>query len=177
MLAPAALTALVSLVPQGALAQRASSGPPFLIPFKDVIGTISIEGVDGGAPIHLLAIDFKVTTQGSIGSQTGGAGAGRATFNNFTVTKAIDASSPVLFQASVQGKHFANAILTLSNSSMTMHLSEVFVSSVEVKNDGIGAPTVELVGFEFAEIRISSPRESSGTPTPVNWNIVSNVAN
>jgi type VI secretion system secreted protein Hcp len=56
---------------------------------------------------------FSVANNVKIGSQSQGAGAGKATFDKFKFSKSIDRGSPVLFAACSTGKHIDAAVLVL----------------------------------------------------------------
>ena len=51
----------------------------------------------------------------NIGSQSTGAGAGKVTFNPFTITRKMDAASPLLFQNSASGTPFKTAEVFFMN--------------------------------------------------------------
>src|SRR4051794_30916466 len=72
---------------------------------------LKINGVSGDQvvgkvndAIQVSSFDLGAENDTTIGSATSGAGAGKATFNELTVTKSVDATSPVLFQKLGQGQ-------------------------------------------------------------------------
>ena len=71
----------------------------------------------------------------SIGSATGGAGAGKVTFNPFTITRKVDKASPKLFEAATKGKHFSNVTIEMRKAGggqqeyLVIKLQDVLISS------------------------------------------------
>jgi type VI protein secretion system component Hcp len=114
---------------------QAPAGPPQ--PVADPIGRITFE--DGGTtlgPVPVYRSSFGVTASSSTGSQGSGAGAGKATFGDFTVRKSLDAASGPLLQATLAGTHFSSAKLELFDAAgrttvrQTYDLSDVTVTSL-----------------------------------------------
>jgi type VI protein secretion system component Hcp len=63
----------------------------------------------GSVTVHTPTPNVKVQTpQPHIGSQSTGAGAGKVTFNPFSITRKVDKSSPNLYQQTSTGKHISN---------------------------------------------------------------------
>src|SRR5437588_9037878 len=54
---------------------------------------------------------FGVENPTTIGSATGGAGAGKVKFNEFTIKKTTDKATPLFFRVSATGDHFPTATL------------------------------------------------------------------
>jgi type VI secretion system secreted protein Hcp len=81
-----------------------ASGQPVLGESQDSThpNEIEISGYNVGA-IH----------PGTAGSATGGAGAGKATFNDFSFSTPTSRVTPLLFQACAQGTRFNQAIVSL----------------------------------------------------------------
>ncbi|MFK7943563.1 MAG: type VI secretion system tube protein Hcp [Paracoccaceae bacterium] len=93
---------------------------------------------------HPFAIDdfsFGAENTINIGSDSGGGGAGKAVFNEFSFKKKVDTASCGLFHNLGSGKHFKEAILELRRSGGTtsssgatflkFHFMLVMVGSVE----------------------------------------------
>src|SRR5437868_4000961 len=64
-------------------------------------------------PFEISAWSFGANNPLSMGSATGGAGAGKVNFDPFTVTKVIDSASAPLFQTCCSGGHYQEVILWL----------------------------------------------------------------
>jgi type VI protein secretion system component Hcp len=60
---------------------------------------------------------FDIEQTLNIGSQSSGAGAGRVTFNPFSITRKIDRSSPVFFERACSGTPFQQVTLGLRKAS------------------------------------------------------------
>lgn len=60
---------------------------------------------------------FNLEQTLNIGSQASGAGAGKVTFNPFTITRKTDKSTPVLFQMACSGTPFQSVCLVLRKSA------------------------------------------------------------
>src|SRR3954454_3582922 len=71
--------------------------------------------VDGLFEIEDFSFDIEQTL--NIGSQSTGAGAGKVTFNPFSITRKIDVSSPTLFSMACSGTPFEEVALGLRKSS------------------------------------------------------------
>src|SRR6476469_8434919 len=56
--------------------------------------------------IEIKSFRYGVENPTTIGSQTGGAGVGKAKFNELEIEKNVDSTSPQIFQALAQGQHF-----------------------------------------------------------------------
>src|SRR6478735_487243 len=56
--------------------------------------------------IEIKSFRYGVENPTTIGSQTGGAGVGKAKFNELEIEKNLDSTSPQIFQALAQGQHF-----------------------------------------------------------------------
>jgi type VI protein secretion system component Hcp len=56
-----------------------------------------VTNVPPGPDAEIAASDWSAVSGGTIGSQSSGAGAGKITFNPFSITRKIDQSSPVFF--------------------------------------------------------------------------------
>lgn len=63
-------------------------------------------------------ISFEIGAENTIniGSTTGGGGAGKAVFKEFTITKKTDSASPGLFTCLVTGAHFDDLVVELRRS-------------------------------------------------------------
>jgi type VI secretion system secreted protein Hcp len=55
---------------------------------------------------QIKSFNTAVENLTTIGSATGGAGAGKAKFDELTIEKNVDSTSPQIFQALAQGQHF-----------------------------------------------------------------------
>lgn len=79
-----------------------------------VLDGVTGETTDGNmkGAIALQSFSYGVSNTTTIGSATGGAGGGKASFDHFTITKSVDSASTVIFQNCASGKHYKKATLT-----------------------------------------------------------------
>src|SRR2546422_11006287 len=78
---------------------------------------LTVDGITGpnGSPclFEIKDFSFGVENPTTIGSATGGAGAGKVKFNEFTIKKTTDKASPLFFKSCVSGTHFKEVKLTV----------------------------------------------------------------
>jgi len=70
---------------------------------------------------------FDIEQVLNIGSQSTGAGAGKITFNPFSITRKIDRSSPILFDMACSGTAFKQVSLALRKSAGGMQSGVIFL--------------------------------------------------
>jgi type VI secretion system secreted protein Hcp len=123
----------------------------------------------------------------NIGSQSSGSGAGKITFNPFSITRKIDCASPKFFEKACSGTPFAQVGLGLrksagGNVSGVMYLAFTFklvaVKTVAWSHDDESPK--ETVTFEYGAMNIQycqqSPDGSMKTPLDYGgWNRVKNI--
>lgn len=71
--------------------------------------------------IELLSWSFGVAQAASVGSATGGGGAGKANFGTFDFAAAVSKASPKLLLACAGGDHFTKATLTCRKAGKDQH--------------------------------------------------------
>ena len=154
---------------------------------------LKIKGVDGESTdekhkgeIELLSFSFGATNHVSIGSASGGAGAGRVAMSEFNFQKKIDKASAVLLQSCCTGAHFDTVTLTCRKAGkeqqqfLTIEFSTVFVSSVQYSgsagSDVLPSDSVSLafgkIKFEYKE---QKPDGSLGGAIIGGWDLIKNV--
>jgi type VI secretion system secreted protein Hcp len=72
-----------------------------------------------GQVFEIKDYSFDIEQTYNLGSQSGGAGAGKVTFNPFSITRAIDRASPVFFEHACGGTAFQMVHLGLRKSGGT----------------------------------------------------------
>lgn len=141
----------------------------------------SLDAVHKGE-IQILGYNFNVTNHGSLGSATGGAGAGKATFGDFQFSTNESKASLSLFQACASGNHFQKAIVALRKAGgernfefMQITMSPVFVSSFNSggsSGDDVPHDDVHLsygaIHFQYTP---QKPDGSADTPTTAGWDL------
>jgi type VI secretion system secreted protein Hcp len=136
--------------------------------------------------IDILSFSFNVKNPTSIGSGTGGAGAGKVQFNEFTVKAHTSSASPVMFGSCCDGSHFKTATLTCRKAGgqqqeyLTYTFKTVFVTSVTPHSvDGDPVP-VETVTFVYGSLHVSyKPQQATGAAGPAierGWSQIQNKA-
>lgn len=137
---------------------------------------LEIEGIEGEATheahqgeIEVLSWSWGATNSTSaLGS---GGGAGKANFQDITITKIVDKATPKLMLYCAQGKHIPSATLTVRRERgefMKIEMSNVLISSFKVSGDrAAGVPTNE-VRLRFSRVVITQfVQNSDGTTTPI----------
>ena len=138
--------------------------------------------------IEIYSFSFGATNPTTIGSGTGGAGAGKVSFHGFSFMKKTDAASPLLMQACCNGTHIATAALTLRKAGgdnpleyLKWKFEEVFVDSVQWSGSSGGddAPT-ESVSFVYGKMTIdyqpqNAKGQAEGGAIHGGWDVTKNV--
>lgn len=112
-----------------------------------------------------------------IGNASGGAGTGKAHFDEFTVQKGIDRATPALFKAVTAGTQYPTVHLRMRKAGaggaapnfdfLTYTFGAVFVTKVTWSDAG-DVPT-ESVSFNFKTLKVEyTPQKPDGSPdTPI----------
>jgi type VI secretion system secreted protein Hcp len=115
------------------------------------------ESLDKAHPqtIAVNSVEFGVENPTTIGTASGGAGAGKATFESFKVSKLVDSASPALFQSLTTGSHFPVMKLFVRRAGATTpsdyaiyEFRMVFITKIDVSGaagEDALQETVEMV--------------------------------
>jgi type VI secretion system secreted protein Hcp len=136
---------------------------------------LKIEGLDGESQddkhkneIHILSFHMGAANSGS-GQINKGSGTGKVMVHDMQLTKYTDSSSPGLFIACCNGKHFDKATLTTRKAGENPHeyliytMEEVFVSSFNAASGG-GDHAKENFSLNFSKIEMAYvPQNKDGT--------------
>jgi len=136
--------------------------------------------------IEVDSFSWGVSNTTSIGSATGGAGSGKAAFQEFKITKPTDISSAQLFLKCASGQHFQKADLYVrkaggdasgaSSVFMKLELLDVIVSSIEFEGAAGGDDRpAEDVTFNFGKISYEYDAPD-GEIGQFAWDLVNNTA-
>jgi type VI secretion system secreted protein Hcp len=157
---------------------------------KEPLMTAPTAAFAAGKVFEVDDYSFDIEQTLSIGSQSSGAGAGKVTFNPFSITRKIDKASPIFFEMACSGTAFAQVTLALRKSAGNGTSGQIFLrfdfKLVAVKtiswahNDE--APN-ETVTFEYGGLQVRyNQQDPSGAMTggkaaiyAGGWNRVKNV--
>ena len=141
---------------------------------------------DAGGLFEIEDFSFDIEQTLNIGSQSTGAGAGKVTFNPFSITRKIDRFSPLLFQASCSGTPYQKVGLGLrksagGNTAGIIYLVFLFklaaVKTISWSYDDESPK--ETTTFEYGGLQVHyCPQKSDGglaDVIPSGWNRVRNV--
>ncbi len=152
---------------------------------------LNLDGVKGESKdaTHKDTIDVLAWSFGASNSGTahlgGGAGAGKANFQDISCTKYIDKSSPDLMLACANGKHFTKAVLTCRKAGekpleyLIITMEDVMITSVSTGGSGGEDRLTENLSINFAKFKLDYKEQTKtgavgATPT-MGWNIAENV--
>src|SRR5437588_9526927 len=126
----------------------------------------------------------------TIGSATGGAGAGKIKFNEFTIKKSSDQASPWFFFNSCVGSHYKNVYIEMRKAGgdiasagkafLQFRFGVVFTTKIDWSGPGDEGPE-ESITFVYGKLVVQYwPQKQSGEldspPKIQGWNQVTNKA-
>jgi type VI protein secretion system component Hcp len=129
---------------------------------------LKLDGIKGegtGGEITLESFSWGVSN--SISSATGGAGSGKAVFQDFSFRSHAASESPDLFHACASGKHIASGELNISDkhgSLLKITFSDVLISTYKIdemalkldeNRPSLGAP-MQNVSFNFTNFTLQA---------------------
>lgn len=152
---------------------------------------LELEGVKGESvdkvhkdKIDILAWSWGLANTGTLHHGSGG-GAGKASFQDISITKYIDAASPNLMLYCANGKHFAKGKLIVRKAGenpleyLTIELNKVMVSAYSTGGSGGEERLTENVVLNFAQVKVEyltqTEKGGKGTPQAFGWNIAENT--
>jgi type VI secretion system secreted protein Hcp len=154
------------------------------------LDTVAGESADQAhsGEIPLSGYNLGVSHPINQGSVSGGAGAGKASFADFSFTTPQSKASPILVQACAAGTRFNQAVVSLRKAGaqgrggfefFKMTMSSVFVSSLSSGGSSGDDVPHDQVTLSFAKIQFQyTPQLASGAPDrPVTagWDITKNA--
>lgn len=157
----------------------------FLV-IPDVKGETNDHAYKGKNGIDILAWSWGMSQSGSFHHGSGG-GAGKANFQDISITKFVDSSSPNLMLYCSQGEHYSKASLIVRKAGgkkpleyIKIDMKKVMVTSVSTGGSGGEDRLTENVTLNFAEVHLEySKQKEDGTGEPAikyDWNISGNEA-
>jgi type VI secretion system secreted protein Hcp len=136
--------------------------------------------------IDLMAFSWGASNSSNVGTGTG-VSVGKVTVSDFSVTKATDSSSPVLYQKCCDGSVIATGVVTLQRQvqgSATPYLvytfTNVFVTGIQWSGaGGDGEAPMESITFCFEVGMVDyTPQKDDGTPGNAihgGWDVGQNI--
>jgi type VI secretion system secreted protein Hcp len=154
--------------------------------FLKIEGEIKGEAQDKAhkGDIDVLAWSWGMSNSGSFHTG-GGGGAGKANFQDISITKWVDKSSPVLMLYCANGDHFEKAKLIVRKAGktpleyITIDMKKVMITSVSTGGSGGEDRLTENVSLNFAEVEVNyvpqKPDGSGDAAIPFTWDIAANA--
>jgi type VI secretion system secreted protein Hcp len=150
------------------------------------ISDIKGESRDGS---HKEEIDVLAWSWGMSQSGTahlgGGAGSGKVNVQDLSVTKYIDSASADLMLACCNGKHFAEALLTVRKAGenpveyVKVKMEEVIIGAISTGGSGGEDRLTENVTLNFAKVSVDYTAQdekgkAKSPPMSMTWDIAAN---
>ncbi len=154
--------------------------------FLDITGEIGGESQDEKhkGEIDVLAWSWGMSQSGSF-HLGGGGGSGKANFQDISVTKWIDKSSPILMLYCANGDHFTKAKLTVRKAGkkpleyLVIKMTDVLVTSVSTGGSGGEDRLTENISLNFREVAVEYKEQlkdgSGAAAKTFTWNIAENT--
>jgi type VI secretion system secreted protein Hcp len=133
---------------------------------------------------------FGVENPTTIGSATGGAGAGKIKFNEFSIKKTTDSASPAFFKNCCAGAHYKTVIIDMRKAGgdpsgagkafLRFRFETVFTTKIDWSGPGDEGPE-ESITFVYGKLGVMYwPQKPEGGMETVakiaGWNQVTNRA-
>jgi type VI secretion system secreted protein Hcp len=119
--------------------------------------------------LEIKSFEFGAENPTTIGSVSGGAGAGKVKFQPFKITKEVDKSSPAIFTACAAGAHFPTVFLGIRKAGgaqadyLKYAFRLVYVTSISWSGGGGEEAPEETVEFVYGALGIKYlPQSSTG---------------
>ncbi|MGE3507568.1 MAG: type VI secretion system tube protein Hcp [Vicinamibacterales bacterium] len=134
---------------------------------------------------RLTEFSFGIENQTTIGSATGGAGAGRAQFREFTIRRTTDPSSNAIYRNCAAGAHYGLVTIVVrqvgspgGKPHIVYNFGMVFTVRIEYAGPGDEGPE-EVVTFAYGALSIATAKQlPDGRLEPLkntDWNQVTNT--
>ncbi len=146
------------------------------------------QGSDGW--FEIKDFSFGVENPTTIGSATGGAGAGKIKFNEFTIKKTTDQASPAFFKNCATGSHYKNVTLAMRKAGgdptkgggayLVYQFNVVFTTKIDWSGPGDEGPE-ESITFVYGSFLINYRKQNpDGTlahpGTTTFWDVITNTS-
>lgn len=141
---------------------------------------LKISGIQGESQdrAHKDQIEVQSWSWGLARSTaTVGGVAGKPVFEDISITKNVDRSTPKLVGACATGKHFLEVGLAARRAGgdfdfLVIKLSDVTISRLETSGEDAGSFPIDAFSFQFGRIEYSyTPQKADGSAgTAITWN-------
>ena len=126
--------------------------------------------------VDVLAWSWGMSNSGST-HVGGGAGAGKANFQDLSYTSYLDASSTPLMKALATGDHLGSALLNVRGAAgsaefLKITMSEVLVTSLSTGGSGGEDRLTQNVSLNFAKVKVEYQQTSSASGKPIGTPLV-----
>ena len=154
---------------------------------------MKVEGVNGESAdanhkgyIDIQSVSWGASQAASIAG--GGAGAGKVSFSDLTVTATMDAATPTLLKFVSSGKHLPKVKLEFVKASggdggmvfATIELGDVLVTGTQFAGSGGGESMLVNYSFQAAKVEhhywVQGKDGSKGAETQMGWDVKQNIA-
>jgi type VI secretion system secreted protein Hcp len=133
--------------------------------------------------IDVLAWSWGLS-QSASGHVGGGSGAGKVNVQDLSFTKYIDKASPNLMLFCCQGKHLADAKLTVRKAGenpleyLTITMTDCLISSISTGGSGGEDRLTENVTLNFSQVKVAYAEQDKkggkANPQETGWDISAN---
>ncbi|PZN33960.1 MAG: type VI secretion system tube protein Hcp [Proteobacteria bacterium] len=134
--------------------------------------------------IDILAWSWGLSNTGTFHHGSGG-GAGKANFQDISITKFIDAATPNIMLYCANGKHFDKAKIIVRKAGetpleyLTIEMEKVLVTSYATGGSNGEERLTENISLNFAKVKVEYVQQTEkggkGTPQAFGWDIAANA--
>lgn len=149
------------------------------------VGESSDKAMKGKKAFEIQSFNFGASNLADITSRGGGGGTNRVTVHEFSITRPVDKTSPVMFKHCCQGSHFDKGTVCMRKASgkagepityLTYEFEKVYVSNI-AQNGGGEVPN-ESISFAFLKVNVTYiPQKADGSPdtkVAAGWDLETN---
>jgi len=162
--------------PQGPQGPKGDQGPAGVSPAdqpNNLDATLTLSGITQTIPVK--SFSWAAENPTTIGSATGGAGAGKVQFDEIVVTIAENEVAPTLFHDLAAGQHFSDGTIsyTVAGGTAQVSLDTIFISELHAGGADHGAlPAVQLTLLAGKIALTETP--TGGSPVTKGWDQIQN---
>ncbi|GGZ07011.1 Hcp family type VI secretion system effector [Pseudoduganella plicata] len=152
---------------------------------KTIAGETQDSAQKAAGDIDVLAWSWGASNAGSFHAG-GGGGAGKANFQDISITKYLDKSSPAILIALAKGSHIPTATLLVRKAGegqqkyLEVTMNKVLITSVSTGGSGGEDRLTENVTLNFAEMKfeyfLQNEKGVTASGGVFDWDIAGNVS-